>query len=418
MAAVAATAAYGPALGIPLIEDDYPNINQALAYGSLDGAPALFRDAVFRLRATSYWAMFLLWQGFGLNAWGYHLASLILHIVNAWLVYAAVLAVGRNRLAAFWSGLFFAVHQGHQEAVMWLSAINELLLFFFGMASLLCFIRANRVAGRRWLWQGAGTILFVFAALSKESVVALVPLFLLAAARSAHWRDSLVRVLPYAAIVALACASVLEGRAYSFRFSDGSFSLQAPFWITWPRSFLRLMWVWGWMAAALIYLSHNRRIIGLAAGALAWMGIALVPYSFLTYSTQIPSRQTYLASAGLAFLFGLAASHALERWATRARAVCVVLVLILSTNVAYLWTRKRQQFVERAAPTTRLVEFARRTPGPIWVRCFPRPRLVAEEAVRLGAGRAPTDLVWSAGEAAAREKVAAFCYDAHSTGLP
>ena len=40
------------------------------------------------------------------------------------------------------------------------------------------------------------------------------------------------------------------------------------------------------------------------AVALVWMGLALVPYSFLTYSTQIPSRQTYLASAGLALLAG------------------------------------------------------------------------------------------------------------------
>src|SRR6185436_19909523 len=104
---------------------------------------------------------------------------------------------------------------------------------------------------------------------------------------------------------------------------------------------------------------------------LAWMGIALVPYSFLTYSTQIPSRQTYLASAGLAILVGLAASVITDR-----RIAVAVLALMLVHNVGYLWTKKRAQFVERAAPTSQLIALAGRTRGRIWVHCFPWPRIV------------------------------------------
>ena len=36
-------------------------------------------------------------------------------------------------------------------------------------------------------------------------------------------------------LAALALAGVAATSGYSFRFSDGSFSLHAPFWITWPR---------------------------------------------------------------------------------------------------------------------------------------------------------------------------------------
>jgi hypothetical protein len=87
----------------------------------------------------------------------------------------------------------------------------------------------------------------------------------------------------------------------------------------------------------------------------------------------------------------------------------VVLAVMLLHNTVYLWTRKRAQFVERAAPTDQLIGFARRTPGAIWVACFPLPGMVAEEAVRLATGRSPRDLVWSA--SAARERdAAAFCY--------
>ena len=92
------------------------------------------------------------------------------------------------------------------------------------------------------------------------------------------------------------------------------------------------------------------------------------------------------------------------------RIAAALFALMLLHNTAYLWTKKRAQFVERAAPTDQLIGFARRTPGAIWVQCFPLPGMVAEEAVRLGTGRSPADLVWSA--AAARERSAAtFCYD-------
>jgi len=33
-----------------------------------------------------------------------------------------------------------------------------------------------------------------------------------------------------------------------------------------------------------------------------WAGISLIPYSFLTYSTRIPSRQTHLASIGVSLI--------------------------------------------------------------------------------------------------------------------
>jgi hypothetical protein len=222
----------------------------------------------------------------------------------------------------------------------------------------------------------------------------------------------LPRLAPHVVLVALALASIVQSRSNSFRFTDGSFSLQAPFWLTWPHSLARLLWIWGWPAVAALFIPGDARWRRGAVAALAWMGIALVPYSFLTYSTEIPSRQVYLASAGLALLVGLAVARYERR-----RIAAAVLAVMLLHNTVYLWTRKRAQFVERAAPTDQLIGFARRTPGAIWVQCFPLPGIVAEEAVRLATGRSPRDLVWSA--AAARERQAStFCYSgAASQGL-
>jgi hypothetical protein len=395
--------AYAPSLSVPLFEDDYANLLLAQAYGPAAGLPQLMHDAVFRLRATSCWAMWLLWQAFHLAPWGYHLASLILHIANAWLVYALAASWRSTRPAAFWAGAFFAVAEGHQEAVIWFSAINELLLFFFGAASLLCWIRAAR-SRRPWAPRLGSAALFALALLSKESAVILLPLFLLISPRRAA-----LRLAPHMALAGLAIASVLASRASSFRFTDGSFSLDAPFWITWPRAVARLLWVWGWVSLAALAILRARDIWKPAGLALAWMGLALVPYSFLTYSTQIPSRQTYLASAGLALLAGLALTR-LSAWKPSGpRLAAAAAAIMLLANVGYLWTRKRVQFLERAEPTEQLIALARHTTGPIWVRCFPRNSYIAQTAVQLGAGRPPSILVWSEAEAV-RQGAVEFCF--------
>ena len=398
--------AYAPMLTIPLLEDDYPNLWQAQQLGSPADALALLHNPVFRWRATSFWIMYLLWRVGKLAPVVYHLASLLLHVANTWLLYAICLAWPRMRAAAFWAAAFFAVAEGHQEAVMWFSAVNELLQFLFGMGALWCWLRLE-AAGRGWALQLGGVGLFALALLSKESAVVMLPLLVLAGGQG-EWRRA-VRLVPYAALAAVAVATVAASRSISFRFTDGSFSLHAPFWITWPRNYGRVLWIWGWAAVGAILLAHDRALRRSAGMALVWIGIALAPYSFLTISTQIPSRQTYLASAGLAMLVGLAMAHWQARAASRRRWVAAVAALVVLHNVGYLWTKKRNQFLERAAPTEQLIAAARRTGGPIWVRCFPRNHFIAEEAAHLGAGVAPSDLVWDQADATKRGATP-FCY--------
>jgi hypothetical protein len=398
--ALAATVAYAPMAAIPLFEDDFPNLWQSQQLGSPAEALALLHNPVFRQRATSFWIMFLLWRAAKLAPLAYRLTSLLLHIANTWLVYGICLAWPRMRAAAFWAAGFFAVAEGHQEAVMWFSAINELLQFLFGIGMVWCWMRGRLLAA---------AVLFALALVSKESAVVILPLLLLTTPRG-EWRRTAVRLIPYVVLAEIAIGWVLASRDISFRFSDGSFSLHAPFWITWPDNFLRILWIWGFAAAGAILLARDRTLRNSALVAMAWIGIGLAPYSFLLYSTRIPSRQTYLASAGLAMLFGLAMAHWQARAASRRWLVAAVAAIVLLHNVGYLWIRKRSQYLERAAPTEQLIALARRTPGPIWVRCFPRNHFIAEEAVHLGAGYAPSDLIWDEAEAMRRHAAAVFCY--------
>jgi hypothetical protein len=380
--------AYAPAIPLPLIEDDYPSLAQAQTIGAPSQLGDLVRNNVFRVRATSVWSMYWLWKAVHLTPAAYHAFSVVLHILNTWLVYAILAAWTKARAPAFWAAAFFAVQEGHQEAVMWFTAINELWMFVFGAAALWWGIqRGHRIAGM---------VLFFFALISKESAVIFLPIFWLV---ESNWR----RILPYAVLGALVTGSIFLTRDASFRFSDGSFSLHAPFWLTWPRGIFRVLWIWGVIAGVVLW--WHRAFDRFVLLAVAWIAVALIPYVFLTYSTAIPSRQTYLATVGLSLLVGLAVDTLRRR-----EAIAILTAAILLHNVAYLWTKKRAQFVERAEPTERLIQMAKTADGPIWVRCFPRTDWIAKEAVHLGAGKSEDILVWSAEDARERNAASVFCY--------
>lgn len=398
--ALLAILAYLPTLWQPLLEDDYPNIAEAHALGL-----HILADPIFGIRSTSFLLMDAIYRLFGMIPAAYYTVLIALHVLNTWLVYA----LGEWRAIGYrvsaWAAAFFAVYEGHQEGIMWLSGATEPLLFLFGVGAFLCWLRF--LDTRRNAWYVASLAAFIPALYSKESAFILVALFLLPLIVDGSWRREWIRLAPFAVMALIAVAVVLHSRTYSFRFNDGSFSLHAPFWITLPNSFARLFWFWGLLALiALLVWRPVRSGVIVAIGA-AWTALSLIPYSFLTYATRVPSRQTYLASAGVALIVGCALAELATRyWPQRRVVVAAVCALIVAHNVGYLWTKKRAQFLARAAPTEEIISLARSVKGPIYVRCFPRPPLVANWAVRLTTGR--DDLIWDA--ARSREAAATFCY--------
>jgi len=424
-----AVVAYLPALTQPLLEDDYPN----LAKARLLGAPDQWRQlagTVFRLRATSEWLFWVLYRAFGLWAPGYYAVSILLHVLDTWLAYVlgcSVVALTARAAGAsaptsrgvagtsacstfgmaFWAAAFFAIAEGHQEAVMWFSASNELLQFLFGVAAMVAWLR---FLGGGWkAWYAACLTLFALALISKESAPVFAILFALPMVVPG-WRKRARYLVPLAAMAAMSVLVTYSTRAGSFRFQDGSFSLHAPFWRIWPENFARVFWVWGLagLAAALAWGWKRYRAPVLAG--LAWAAAALLPYCFLMYSTRIPSRQTYLASAGVALVAAAGWSAARERFAAHGRALtAAVCILVLAHNLGYLWIKKRRQFLERAQPTEELIAFARRSSGPIYIACFPRTHIIAEDTVRLALGEGAT-VIWDEEEARARGVKAGFCF--------
>ena len=395
-----AVLAYAPLFTQPFVQDDYPDIEMARVFGAPSGWGAMLSHGIFRYRATwwvmAYWTDRLL----GFSPVAAYSVTIALHIVCAWLVYAlgAWSAIGWRVSAP--AAAFFAVYEGHQEAVMWYNSAHEELLLLFGLASFLAWVKFLERGW--WPWYAVSLAAFLLALLSKETAIVFVLLLLLPMAPSGRRRAGFW--LPFALMAAAEVWLLLGARSYSFRFHDGSFSLHAPFWITWTVSYLRLLWVWGVLALAALLVLRATQYRRAAVTAAAWIGLALVPYSFITYMHRLRSRHSHLASVGLALLVG-AGFVALRdrvglRWALAAAS------LVIAVNVGILWTKKRQQFLERAAPTERLIALARKVNGPIYMRCFPDPGMIADSAVRMCAPSAT--LIWD--PARASQAKAEFCY--------
>lgn len=170
---------------------------------------------------------YLLWQ---LNPRGYHLASLLLHSVNAVLLYALTLVLlqrGDPRIcealprvsatAAALAAILFAVHPLRTEAVAWVSAQPYLPCAMFCLLSLLAYLRAMPVRpasnGPHRSWLAVSIVLFAAALLSKAMALGL-PFVLIAldiyplrrlGGRPSSWfsaeqRALLIEKLPYFAL--------------------------------------------------------------------------------------------------------------------------------------------------------------------------------------------------------------------------
>ena len=381
--AALAVLAYLPAQGLPFISDDYVQIHLARQYGPMSGWKALASDILYRCRATSLVLTYWTDRVFGLSPLAYHLSSLMLHILNVWLIFAlgAWKRIGWKYSAA--AAAFFAVHEGHQEAVIWYAAVHEAVHLVFALFCVHFWLR--------WLAsKGSGLYLasfcmYVLALLSKEAAVAIVPLLLMVAlVERTGWRRSIASVVPFAVLAGIYFGLIYAGRATHGHFTDvGTFSLQAPFWITWRNSMGRLFWIWGWLGVLALALWRSGTRTGLAILGTAWAGIALLPYCFLTYMPRVPSRHTYFASVGLAMLVSAAFWAFWERFQARLWMSWALAAVIILHNCVYLWVRKQGQFLELAAPTEQLVVFASEIEGPVFVHCFPYGFEAAQRAVEL-----------------------------------
>jgi len=93
---------------------------------------------------------------FGLNAGGYHIVNVVLHLLNAILVALLIGRLTGRPAIGIVTAALFAVHPVQIESVAWISSRKTLLCSLFMLASALCWLREERTTkqefwGIAWL---------------------------------------------------------------------------------------------------------------------------------------------------------------------------------------------------------------------------------------------------------------------------
>ena len=357
----AAIVAYAPAVNNGFIADDYMILRRI----DLMKSDPFYLLAVVpeNFRLTSYAVFAALRSLFSYSYAFYYALNILLHAANCLLLYSIVQELtGDSRLSPV-SALLFAVFQAPQEAVMWLAAMNETLLGLFTFLTLLLWLRG------RYRW---AAVSFLGALFSKESAVIilfLVPLIDVLGRRGLRWRQYAVLLAPTLVFGSLFLLT-LGG---NFQVGNGTYLPGPHAALVLFKSLHRLLWPWAYVCVVALLLM--KRTIPGWRGAAAWSALILVtllPYIFVTYTDNIPSRQVYLASAAFLPLLAAGLLHAGPK---------LFVPAFLVFNVGYMWAVKDRQMMERAAPTTELIqELKHREPGPVRVSRFPYPIAIIAKA--------------------------------------
>src|SRR6266481_2851210 len=177
---LAAFISYFGTLQFDFISDDHSVIehNQYLQHWSnlkifiTGNIWAFAGTASYYYRPVFAFLWFMLFQIFGTKAWGWHLASVLLHTCSTVLCLNLARKLLRNDQAAVMAALLFALHPVHVEAVSWVSASNDPLMTLFGLSAILCYIQAREQASG--FWRIGSLIFYMLAMLTKEPGITVI----------------------------------------------------------------------------------------------------------------------------------------------------------------------------------------------------------------------------------------------------
>ncbi len=357
---VAVLLAYFNALGAVFQFDDYNVIVNNPAVHSL-GAWSQSMPGIRPLLKFSYALNWTL----STAPFGFHLFNIVVHAVNAVLVYRLLCALfAPTRDAAHWApfvgALLFALHPVQTEAVTYVSGRSVSLMAFFYLASVLAWLRANDTEGGT-PWRVLSAALFGAALLVKEMAVTL-PLALLLLNAVSRQRMALFRTTSrlrwHALVMAIGLCAFFASATYR-NFLDISLSTRGI-----ADNLLTQINAMGYLAAQLVLpwrmnidpdlpvitgMSTSLLFGMVVIGAIVWIGLRnlrerpwlafailwfflhLLPTNSIIARLDVANdRQLYLAAIGPFFAIGVAvealARGRARRWAWAATGLVLLAI--------------------------------------------------------------------------------------------
>jgi hypothetical protein len=341
---VVSFAVYAPSLSGEFVIDDIPQVRDNPYIRDIGSLPRYFTKGLWensslgitseqRYLPMTLVPMMLNYQLWGTNPFGYHLFLLLLHLLNAALVYALIRNItGGSGWGTTLGAAIFTLHPTKVGSVAWIIGGVEPLVTFFLLAMMLAH-RAYVTAqsnGQRWGYLGVSLVCFQLAVWSKEVALAfplIVAMHDLIFRKKIDWRPLILQVLIVAGYmvtrsVVLGGAGVTEGidlthfsRAIDFALGYCEmlvFPLHIPFYVLPPEHAVST--VLGWAGAIIIlalaglgwhsFDAQRRKVF---VFAMLWAIVSFWPAILLMFYTAgfYSPRYLYVPSVGLALFVAI-----------------------------------------------------------------------------------------------------------------
>lgn len=180
--AIGTAAVYWPVHGYGFVDyDDFayvvsnPHVQAGLTLAGLKWAFGAFDASNWH--PLTWLSLMTDVQLFGRNPVAHHVVNVVLHILNALLLFLVLRALTEAPWPSAVVAGLFAWHPLHVQSVAWISERKDLLSTSFGLLSLLAYARYAKAKQRKWLV--AAFLCFAFSLMSKPMLVTLPFVFLL-----------------------------------------------------------------------------------------------------------------------------------------------------------------------------------------------------------------------------------------------
>jgi len=252
------------------------------------------------LYTLSFMLDYHLW---GLNTFGYHLFSVIFHILNALLLYLFIRKIGLERKVAWVGSLLFSLFPVNCEAVTLIAARVELML---GLLTLLCFLLFLKGLKDSRFYLLGSVVAFMLSIFVKESALVL-PFLMLTYVfiflKKEERRKALSPLLIFIGIAVIYCGLrfLLLGNPSHRTLSLINEAGLIERFYTFPRILLTYI---GLLVAPVVLKSEYHFVVHSIRDIYVWLGIPVLVLLFsLVYRFLKPRRHAVFFSCW--FLLGL-----------------------------------------------------------------------------------------------------------------